>query len=319
VSIRSTRPDVIVLDVRMPRTDGLVLCRKLKDDPATRVIPVVMLTGDDALQTEAAARAAGADAFLRKPFRPLELLGLVEQLAHGIAGLPSAYEEPAPSSDQLTLYARDLRRLLEIERGQRVLLERAYGETVAALASALETKDTGTHDHSYRVQQIALELARGVDADLAENHAISYGFLLHDVGKIGIPDRVLHKRGPLDTAERRLMETHTILGEQMLSSVAFLRGHGLGVVRSHHERWDGRGYPDGLAGSTIPLGARVFAVADTIDAMTSDRPYRSALTWDAVHAEIMAQTGLQFDPDVVGVFREREDALREIQLNLAAA
>jgi response regulator RpfG family c-di-GMP phosphodiesterase len=319
VSIRTTPPDVIVLDVRMPRTDGLVLCRKLKDDPGTRVIPVVMLTGDDGLQTEAAARAAGADAFLRKPFRPLELLGLVEQLAHGIAGLPPAYEEPAPASDQLTLYARDLRRLLEIERGQRVLLERAYGETVAALASALETKDTVTRDHSYRVQQIALELARGVDDELAENSAISYGFLLHDVGKIGIPDRVLHKRGSLDASERRLMETHTILGEQMLSSVAFLQGQGLAVVRSHHERWDGHGYPDRLAGPAIPLGARVFAVADTIDAMTSDRPYRKALSWDAVHVEIEAQSGSQFDPDVVQVFREREDALHTIQLDLATA
>jgi response regulator RpfG family c-di-GMP phosphodiesterase len=317
-SIRVERPDVIVLDVRMPRTDGLVLCRKLKDDPQTRAIPVVMLTGDEELQTEAAARAAGADAFLRKPFRPLELLGLVEQLAHGIAGLPSAYEELPPSSDQLTLYARDLRRLLEIERGQRVLLERAYGETVSALASALETKDTGTHDHSYRVQQIALELARGVDPDLADNRAIAYGFLLHDVGKIGIPDRVLHKRGPLDPSERRLMQTHTVLGEQMLSGVAFLRGPGLGVVRSHHERWDGRGYPDGLARSEISLGARVFAVADTIDAMTSDRPYRDSLTWDAARAEVLRQAGSQFDPDVVGVFREREDALRDIQDELAA-
>jgi response regulator RpfG family c-di-GMP phosphodiesterase len=319
VSIGGEWPDVIVLDVRMPRTDGLVLCRKLKDDASTRAIPVVMLTGDEELQTEAAARAAGADAFLRKPFRPLELLGLVEQLGHGVAGLPSAYEELPPSTDQLTLYARDLRRLLEIERGQRVLLERAYGETVAALASALETKDTGTHDHSFRVQQIALELARGVESDLAENRAIAYGFLLHDVGKIGIPDRVLQKRGPLDASERRLMQTHTILGEQMLSSVAFLRGPGLGVVRSHHERWDGRGYPDGLGGSTIPLGARVFAVADTIDAMTSDRPYRSALPWDAARTEILAQAGAQFDPDIVRVFREREDALQAIQRELAAA
>ena len=107
-----------------------------------------------------------------------------------------------------------------------------------------------------------------------------YGFLLHDVGKIGIPDGILLKPGPLSPAERRKMETHTVLGEAMLSGVVFLKGEGLKIVRSHHERWDGRGYPDGLAGDEIPLGARIFAVADALDAMTSHRPYRRALSWE---------------------------------------
>jgi cyclic di-GMP phosphodiesterase len=115
------------------------------------------------------------------------------------------------------------------------------------------------------------------------------------------------------------METHTILGEQMLGGVAFLRGAGLQVVRHHHERWDGDGYPDGLAGEEIPIGARIFAVADSLDAITSDRPYRKARSWDYAASEILGNAGTQFDPAVVDAFRNREDALREIQHKLAAA
>ena len=219
---------------------------------------------------------------------------------------------------QLLLYARDLRHLLEIERGQRALLQNAYQETVAALASALESKDTGTRAHSQRVQRYALELAREVSPDLIDDPSAEYGFLLHDVGKIGIPDRILQKPGPLNEGETRLMRTHTLLGEQMLGGVAFLRGEGLHIVRSHHERWDGSGYPDGIAGTDIPLAARIFAVADALDAMTSDRPYRSALSWATAGKEVLAQSAAQFDPGVVRAFVEREDALRLVRSELAA-
>jgi ribonuclease P protein subunit RPR2 len=115
------------------------------------------------------------------------------------------------------------------------------------------------------------------------------------------------------------MQTHTVLGEQMLGGVAILHGEGLRVVRSHHERWDGRGYPDGLRRSEVPLAARIFAVADALDAMTSDRPYRKALKWDAARSEIVAQSGKQFDPEVVEAYVEREAALRETQRELAVA
>src|SRR5438105_8830848 len=146
-----------------------------------------------------------------------------------------------------------------------------------------------------------------------------YGFLLHDVGKIGIPDGILQKPGPLSPAERRRMQTHTVLGEAMLSNVAFLQGEGLRIVRSHHERWDGRGYPDELSGSEIPIGARIFSVADALDAMTSNRPYRRALSWSAARTEIVAESGRQFDPELVDVLGEIEPELREIQRELAAA
>jgi HD-GYP domain-containing protein (c-di-GMP phosphodiesterase class II) len=146
---------------------------------------------------------------------------------------------------------------------------------------------------------------------------VEFGFLLHDVGKIGIPDHVLQKRGPLDDSELRLMRTHTVLGEQLLRDVDLLHGDGLRVVRSHHERWDGLGYPDGLVRLEIPLAARVFSVADALDAMTSDRPYRSARTWDEAVGEILSERGRQFDPDVVDVFRDRERALQGIRCELA--
>jgi ribonuclease P protein subunit RPR2 len=135
---------------------------------------------------------------------------------------------------------------------------------------------------------------------------------LHDVGKIAIPDAVLAKLEPLTSAERRLLETHTVLGEQMVGEAALLRGQGARVVRSHHERWDGHGYPDRLGGEDIPLGARVFSVADTLDAITSDRPYRRAGRWEDAVTEIGNQAGTQFDPRVVSNFQEREEALRRV-------
>jgi response regulator RpfG family c-di-GMP phosphodiesterase len=317
--VAAQRPDVIVLDVMMPGVSGLEFCRQLKADPRTREIAVVLLTGSEG-GTQVAADAAGADAFLSKPFSPLELLGVTERLAGRRYGVPmraSGYTEDA--EEQLILYARDLRHVLEVERGQRKLLQKAYRETVSALATALESKDTGTGAHSQRVQRYAMELARATESELADDPSIEYGFLLHDVGKIGIPDKVLLKPSPLTKSEWRLMQTHTVLGEQMLGEVAFLHGEGLRVVRSHHERWDGRGYPDGLRGEEIPLGARVFALADTLDAITSDRPYRPAQPWETARDEIVAQADKQFDPDVVHAFRACEPVLRRVHRELAVA
>jgi response regulator RpfG family c-di-GMP phosphodiesterase len=315
-AIRRRRPDAIVLDVNLPGMDGLAFTRQLKLDRATKDIPIVILSGSDG-GTSVAALEAGADSFLGKPFSPLELLAIVERLAGGLHGIPFRATKKREPQEQLLLYARDLRHLLEIERGQRHLVENAYHETVAALATALETKDTGTRAHSQRVQRYALELTKAIDPTLIDDPSTEYGFLLHDVGKIGIPDGILLKPGPLTEAERRRMETHTVLGEQMLGGVAFFRGEGLRVVRSHHERWDGSGYPDGIGGTEIPLGARIFAVADSLDAMTSDRPYRRATSWAAARREILAESKRQFDPHVVESFVLRERSLRSIRREFA--
>ncbi len=318
-AIRGPRPpDVVVLDVQMPGQSGLELCRALKDDPRTREIGIVLLTGSEG-GTSNAAIEVGADAFLLKPFSPLELLAIVERLAGALHATPFRSQKGRGDDEQLLLYARDLRHLLEVERGQRILLEDAYHATVAALASALESKDIGTRAHSERVQRYALELAHALGAAFADERGVEYGYLLHDVGKIGIPDLILQKPAPLSDAERRLMQTHTVLGEQMLGGIEFFQGEGLKVVRSHHERWDGNGYPDRIAGEEIPLGARIFAVADTLDAMTSDRPYRAALDWGAAEEEITALAGKQFDPEVVDAFRGNSALLREVRAEFAHA
>ncbi len=317
--IKRRRPDVVILDLRMPGMSGAELCRRLKSNEKTKHIPIVLLTGADAEEARRAQRA-GAEALVRKPFSPLDLLAVVERLAGGDGSPRRGPRRSRGSEEEVLLYARDLRHLLELERGQRALLQDSYLETVTALATALESKDMPTHAHSHRVERYAVELLQAIDAKRLEaNPAIRYGFLLHDVGKIGIPDGILQKPGPLTRAERRRMQTHTVLGEQMLSGVAFLQGEGLRIVRSHHERWDGRGYPDAITGGDIPLGARVFAVADALDAMTSDRPYRRALRWPVAQDEILAQAGKQFDPDVVDAFRERESELQDVQRELTAA
>jgi cyclic di-GMP phosphodiesterase len=305
--MRASRPDVIVLDLRMPGESGEELCTRLKADPSTREIPIVLLTGSGGTSAE----SCGAEALVHKPFSPLELATVVERVT---GGNPVERLRRAPSShEELILYARDLRHLLDVERRQRQLLQQSYLGAVAALATALETKDTGTSTHSQRVQRYALELLEVIDPHMLDcDPGIEYGFLLHDIGKIGIPDEILQKAGPLTPTERERMQDHTVLGEQMLHGIALLHGEGLHVVRSHHERWDGRGYPDGLRGEEIPLGARVFAVADALDAITSDRPYRRGRSWEAARDEIAAQAGKQFDPTIAEAFAQRERALRSI-------
>jgi len=316
--VAARAPDVIVLDVRLAAESGLDLCKALKSDPRTASIPIVLLSGLVDLVPGDAAEA-GADAFLPKPFSPLQLLGLVERLAGGL-GSYTLTEAPLDRSDnaQLMMYARDLRRIVELERAQRRLLQEAYGATVGALADALEAKDVGTRAHSNRVQRYALDLTSAVEPALGDDVSVEYGFVLHDVGKIGISDRILQKPGALTPEERRVMEAHPTLGHEMLRDVAFLSGEGLSVVRHHHERWDGSGYPDQLKGTDIPLAARIFAVADTLDAMTSDRPYRLARSWGEARREIFSQSGKQFDPRVVAAFCEREPQLRTIHRLVAA-
>ena len=312
-AIAGWHPDVVVLDVAMPGTDGVTFCRRLKTDPKTQEIAVVLLTG----ASEVSADGAGADALLRKPFSPLALLATVERLGARAVAVPPRSVGQEPDA-QLLLYAQDFRRLVDLERGQRRLLESAYRETAVALAHALEAKDGGTGAHSERVRRYAGELARAVDRSLLDEPSLEYGFILHDVGKIAIPDALLAKRDPLSPAERRVLETHPVLGEQIVGKAALLRGQGASVVRSHHERWDGAGYPDGLGGEEIPLGARIFSVADALDAMTSDRPYRPARSWRDSVDEIVREAGGQFDPDIVDLFRDREEALRRVYYEVSS-
>jgi response regulator RpfG family c-di-GMP phosphodiesterase len=308
-------PAAVILDVGLPGMDGFRFCRELKQNERYGSPFVLLLTGQEAAPDEIAL--AAPDALLRKPFSPIELVGLLDRL-----GEPGALPVSEPSSDdaeQLLVYARDLSALLAVERRQRRLLQQSYRQTVIALADALEAKDPVTGLHAIRVQRYATELVGGLNPRLLDDPSMEYGFLLHDVGKLGIPDAVLKKEAPLSWAERKLMQQHTLLGEAMLANVTLLDGAGLKVVRSHHERWDGSGYPDGLVGDQIPVAARIFALVDAMDAMTTDRPYRPAQSWEAATDEILEQSGKQFDPRVVAAFAQREGRMRRISEELAEA
>jgi response regulator RpfG family c-di-GMP phosphodiesterase len=312
---RFWRPSVVLLDVTLPGMDGVAFSKQLSTQPVYGTPTVILLTGADV--TTAEAKAAGAHAILRKPFSPLELIRLLDEVGERHDDL--LVGESEPDAEQLLVYARDLNLLLEVERQQRRLLQNAYRQTVAALADALEAKDPQTGRHAQRVQHYALTLTEGVDPTLLDDPSLEYGFVLHDVGKIGVPNQVLQKPGPLTASEWKLIRAHPTIGAEILGEVTLLQGQGIDVVRSHHERWDGAGYPQGLSGEDIPLGARIFVLADTLDAMTSDRPYRSALSWERATEEILGQTGRQFDPQVVKAFSVRERRLRRIYAELSVA
>ncbi len=206
-------------------------------------------------------------------------------------------------------YADELRQLYVAEQAQRRIaedaltrLEDSYRTTVRALAAALELRDDQTGAHAQRVTELALRLAARVAPELADDPELEYGFLLHDLGKIGVPDAIVLKPGPLDPDEMEQMRRHVALGKQIIAQIPYLGGVAREVVAAHHECWDGRGYPRGLRGDTIPLAARIFAVVDAFDAMTNDRPYRPALPVGQALDEIREAAGTQFDPDVVRAF-----------------
>ncbi len=303
------RPDAILLDIGLPGIDGIFYLERLRETPQTRRIPIVAISGSD--EAGRAAKAVGAEAFLRKPFSPLELIALVTPLIRkvGLVGMEG----------RDVVDAADLNRLIEIGRRQHQLLNEAYAQTVAVLASALESRDFGTSQHSRRVTSYATRLTLEVSPGLLDDPSLEWGFMLHDVGKIGIPDGILLKPGRLTGPERRKMQEHAELGDRLLAHVPLLNQEGARVIRSHHERWDGNGYPDRLSEETIPLAARIFAVVDSLDAMTDKRPYRAPVSWDAAAEEVRRCRGSQFDPDVVDGFEACEpDLYRLHMLELAA-
>jgi putative nucleotidyltransferase with HDIG domain len=202
--------------------------------------------------------------------------------------------EAAARERQLERYAADLRETYKQERAR-------SRELVRALSNAVEARDAYTSKHAERVAAYALEIARTLGTPLADNAEIEFGFLLHDIGKVAIEDAILYKPGPLTDAERALMRRHPLIGTEIVHGIDFL-GPAAEVIRSHHERWDGDGYPDGIAGERIPLAARVFAVADTLDALTTERPYRQAAALPDARATIVLGSGTQFDPAVVDAF-----------------
>jgi putative nucleotidyltransferase with HDIG domain len=216
--------------------------------------------------------------------------------------LARAEREAAAHQRQLERYAADLRESYRRERARAQQLRRSYKATVRALSNAVEARDAYTGMHAERVAAYGLALAQAAGIDIADEPQMEFGFLLHDIGKVGVPDAILFKSAPLSSEERACVAAHAEIGAAILRHVDFLDEATL-IVRHHHERWDGTGYPDHLEGEQIPLAARVFAVADTLDALTTDRPYRGAVSFARARAEILLGAGSQFDPAVIAAYQ----------------
>ena len=290
---QAERPALTVTDVQMPALSGVEFLRQARAlDPDAAFL---VLTGVGDIQTAVESLKYGAYDFILKPVNMEELLNAAERALEHRALILERREYHALLERRIAEATRDLEATLGA-------LEETYRSTLEALGSAIDTRDLGTQAHSRRVRGYSLTIARahGMSSD-AELRTLEHGVLLHDIGKIGIPDAILLKPGPLTPAEWKVMRTHPEIGRQLVEQIPFLRP-AVPIVYHHHERWDGTGYPQGLKGEAIPLGARVFAVADAFDAMTFDRPYSRAIEFEAARAEIQRSAGTHFDPAVVKSF-----------------
>ncbi|HVF79037.1 MAG TPA: HD domain-containing phosphohydrolase [Solirubrobacteraceae bacterium] len=241
---------------------------------------------------------------------------LKERISELESELAKRVREAAENEQQLERYAADLRETFKEERARAQELRQSYMLTVRALASAVEARDADTGRHAERVAAYGLQLADAYGMHLGDDPEIEFGFLLHDAGKVAVPDAILFKPGPLSPAERLIIEQHPVTGSEIVRDIDFL-GAARDVIRHHHERWDGTGYPDKLAGEEIPISARIFAVADTLDALTTNRPYRRASTIAQARVIILQAVGSHFDPGVIEAFKLVSDVdIERIKLRI---
>ena len=250
--IQAAPPDLVLMDVMMPNVDGFEACRVIKQDPSTRLIPVVLVTGLDSADCRIRGLEAGADDFVSKPFNAPELRARVRSLL------------------RIKSYTDDL------DTAESVIV---------SLALTIEARDSTTDGHCHRLAHYASALGRALDLDEDDVSALGRGGFLHDLGKIGIPDDILLKPGPLTPAEYELMKQHTVIGDRLCGELRFLRKV-RPIVRHHHERLDGSGYPDRLQGEAIPRLAQIMGIVDVFDALTTERPYRRALPVERAVAEL---------------------------------
>ncbi len=302
--------DAIISDLRMPGISGLKLLEEARQKYPHAVF--LMITGENDIRVGIAAMRQGASDYLLKPFE-LEVV--------------AASLEQALATKRLEEELEDHRRNLEEMVRQRTKqlqaamkrIEQTYDDTLEALGAALDLRDNDTAGHSRRVTRYCLEMSKAIGCSGEQLKQIVRGAYLHDIGKIGIPDAILLKPGKLTPEERETMETHARIGYELVSRIAFL-APAAEIVLTHQERYDGTGYPQGLVGEEIPLGARIFAVADTLDAMTTDRPYRRALTFQVAKDEITRESRRQFDPEVVRVFLAIPDHVwNDIRLEVSSS
>ncbi len=293
------RPDCILLDIRMPGMQGNEVLVHIKDLlPHT---PVIMLTATSDIEIGIDTMKRGAFDYLVKPASKQEVIETIKRAIQ--------YRDVLLENERLTRENLEYQKSLElkVEERTRELFE-AYSklqqtnlETVKVLAETIEAKDTYTRGHCNRVRMLSLELANYVALDSAAREALEYGALLHDIGKIGISESLLHKSTTLSPEELQNFRMHPVIGEHIVKHVEFFYPC-LKVIRSHHEWYNGQGYPDGLGGKDIDILVRIVAVSDAFDAMTSTRPYRLALSFDHAIEELLRCKGTQFDPDMIDLF-----------------
>ncbi len=283
---------LVLTDLMMPELDGVGLLEIIKVQYPD--LPVVMVTAVHDISVALAAIRNGAYDYLLKPFERDQLLAVARRAleAHRLRVENRTY--------QSTLEALVDQRTQEL-RETIAELERSYDVTLEALGDALDLKDAETEGHSRRVTAFTIQIGRAMGLDQQALRVLARGAFLHDIGKMAIPDAILRKPYPLNAEEKNIVQEHSYLGYRMLKKIPFLADAAV-IVYAHQEHWDGSGYPRQLSGEDIPLGARIFAVADTLDAITSDRPYRAARSVDEARDEIAAWSGRQFDPSVVSVF-----------------
>jgi putative nucleotidyltransferase with HDIG domain len=293
--------EVVLLDILLGDSDGLQLLERLKI--ILPDVPVVMISGVQDITIAISAMKKGAFDYLLKPIAPEQLLNTVRR----------AFEHRELDRRD-TLHRQSLERLVEArtEMLRRAIadLERSYDITLEALGNALDLKDAETEGHSKRVTAYSIVLARAMGLNAAEVKIIARGAFLHDIGKMAIPDAILSKPGKLTPEEQAVMREHCVRGYTILAKIPFLE-KAAEIVFSHQEHYDGSGYSRGLKGEQIPLGARIFSVADALDAITSDRPYRKAQSFADARREIERCSGSQFDPSIVSVYVTFSDHLWE--------
>ncbi|HEY1937109.1 MAG TPA: HD domain-containing phosphohydrolase [Candidatus Angelobacter sp.] len=293
--------ELMLSDLMMAELDGIALLERSKEKYPD--MPVIMVTAVHDISVALAAIRNGAYDYLLKPFEREQLLAMVRRaLEHRRLKL----ENRAYQSNLESLVAARTEQL----RQAMTDLERSYDITLEALGDALDLKDAETEGHSKRVTAFTIAIARAMGLSGEKIRVIARGAFLHDIGKMAIPDAILLKPGALTEAETEIMREHCFRGYQMLRKIPFL-SEAAEIVYSHQERFDGTGYPRGLSGSNIPMGARIFSIADTLDAITSDRPYRAARSIQVAREEVERFSGRQFDPEVVRVFMEMPDTIWE--------
>ncbi len=303
-AFRRARPPLTVTDLKMPGMDGIALLGAVRSEDADAA--VIVLTGAPDLRTAVESLKLGAHDFIMKPVNVDQLLIAAERALERRQLLIERRQYQDMLEQRVAAATRDL------DAAYRQL-QATYQATLEALGSALDTRDVGTEAHSRRVHGYAIATARehGVPDEALVD--IGHGVLLHDIGKIGIPDGILLKPGPLTPEEWKVMRRHPEIGKRLIEGIPFLRG-AVPIVYHHHEKWDGSGYPLGLKAQEIPMGARIFAVVDAFDAMTFDRPYSKAVSFEVARAEIKRCAGSHFDPSVVESFlRLPEGRLEEIR------